>query len=258
MPVTVTHVVSRDDGGYINIGTQGNLGSQFATLTGKTFCFWLRTVDANNIIPMGFNWFAYDGIGSSGYALFQINSKWTTDYTGEANSVNYYPPSNSTAWAYWKATGVDFNDSQYHHHCIAWTGSLTTPTVNYYVDGVITGGAWNDYSDGPVVARGNLTADNYIGCTQKTVSNTLQDFASFRLADYRIYDRCLSGAEIFQIFKQRGRDTIRRGLHARYPFQGSTINMGSYRTSAILANDAGVTPTYNNDRVLRGVRRKVM
>ncbi len=101
-------------------------------------------------------------------------------------------------------------------------------------------------------------ADIFIGCTQKSTGPTLTDFVSFRLADYRTYAANLTTDEIREIYLQRGRDTVRRGLISRYPFQTTTINNGSYGVAAILANDNGTTPTFNTDNVLRGVRKKVM
>ncbi len=260
MPITVTHEISRDDGGYINIGTLGNLGSDMKNAAGKAYSFWLRTVDSGNIIPLGFNWFNYTGMGTP-YSLFQINSKWTTDYVGEAGSVNIFVVGNtSTGWAFWKATGVNFNDSQYHHHVMTWVGfSSNKPTqLDYYVDGVLTGGAWNDYSDGAVGTVVNYAQNVYMGCTQKTASNVLTDFASFRLGDFRIYDRGLSAGEVSEIYRLRGCDNIRRGLHSRYDFQTTPANTGYHGVAAILANDSGVTPTFNTDSVLQGIRKRIL
>lgn len=266
MPVTVTHVASRDDGGYINIGVQTGLAPSNFTAAGVTYCFWLRCTDVSTQpIPLGFNWFAYSAMGGSTYSLFQLNSYWTTDYFGRANAVNIFPSgNNAVTWAKWVDSGVNFNDGAYHHFAVVFAGlSAGQPTrLDLYIDGVlrVSGQAnWNDYSDGTPTTRGNYAANNYIGCTQKSTGNTLQDFVSFRLADYRTYAANLTTDEIREIYLQRGRDTVRRGLISRYDFQGRPLNTGSYRVAAVLAADGtGTVPTYNTDNVLQGVRRKLM
>lgn len=259
MPVTVTHESSRDDGGYIDLGGLGTLGSQMLSTAGKAWSFWIRTVDANNVIPIGFNWFAYPAMGPE-YALFMINMDWTTDYAGLANSVGIYCPTDNTAWFFVKPTGVNFNDGAYHHHVMTWVGlTADKPTqLDYYVDGVLTGGSWEDLSDGPVSGTANFGANVNLGCAQKSTPGTRTDFCSFRLADYRIYDRGLTAAEVKQIYLAGGRDNVRRGLHSRYNFQTTPINVGYHTIAAILANENGITPTTNSDHVLRGVRRKLI
>lgn len=259
MPVTVTHELGRDDGGYINLGTLGTLGSQMLSTAGKTFSFWIRTVDANNVIPMGFSWFAYPSMGPD-YALFMLNMTWTTDYAGLANSVGIYCPTDNLSWFYTKATGVNFNDSQYHHHVMTWVGLTSNkPTqLDYYIDGVLTGGSWEDLSDGAVSGTANFGADVNIGCARKSTPGTRTDFCSFRLADYRIYDRGLVASEVKQIYQGRGRDNISRGLHSRYPLRTTPINTGYHGVAAILTNEAGITPTFNTDPVLSGVHKKVL
>lgn len=264
MPVTVTHVASRDDGGYINIGRQTGLAPSHFTAAGVTYCFWCQTVDANNIIPIGPNFFAYPAMGGSQYSLLMLNSNWTTDYQGQANSVNLFPSgNNAVSWAKWKATGQNFNDSKYHHHGFVFAGlSGGQPTrLDYYLDGnlIVSGQAnWTDYSDGTPTTRGDYGADVYLGCTQKGVGNTLTDFASFRLADYRTYAANLTTPEMKEIALLCGRDNVIRGLISRYDLQFNVYNRGSYGVAAILANDNGTTPTYNTDPVLQGTRRKVM
>ena len=266
MPVTVTHVASRDDGGYINIGRQNGLAASNFTAAGVTYCAWVLCSDSSTQpIPLGFNFFAYSAMGGSTYSLFQLNSYWTTDYFGRANAVNIFPSgNNAVTWAKWVDSGVNFNDGAYHHFAVVYAGlSGGQPTrLDLYIDGVlrVSGQAnWNDYSDGTPTSRvADYGADIFIGCTQKSAGNTLQDFVSFRLADYRTYAANLTTDEIREIYLQRGRDTVRRGLISRYPFQTTTINNGSYGVAAILANDNGTTPTFNTDNVLRGVRKKVM
>lgn len=258
MPVTVTHQASRDDGGYINIGTLGTLGSQMLSTAGKAFSFWIRTVDANNVIPLGFSWFAYPSMGPD-YSLFMLNMTWTTDYQGSANGVGIYCPTDNASWFFQKATGVNFNDGAYHHHCCTWTGltSNKPTTLSYYVDGVLTGGSWTDLSDGAVSGTANFGADIYMGCTRKSGPGTMTDFCSFRLGDYRIYDRGLTAGEVTQIYKLRGRDSVLRGRHTRLNLQTTSNNIGYNGVAAILANDNGVTPTYNTDNVLQGFRKKI-
>lgn len=260
----VTHEVSRDDGGYINIGRQTGLAASNFTSTGVTYSFWVRTVDANNIIPMGFSFFAYPAMGGSQYSLLMLNSNWTTDYQGQANSVNIFPSgNNAVSWAKWVATGQNFNDSAYHHHAFVFAGlSSGQPTrLDYYLDGVliVSGQAnWNDYSDGTPTTRGDYGADIFVGCTQKSTGPTLTDFASFRVEDYRTYARALSTDEIFAMVRLRGRDMIRRGMISRYPFMTNWINLGPYGVAAVPANDNGTTPTLETVKHLSGQRRKVM
>ena len=259
MPIVVTHTLGRDDGGYINLGTLGPLGSQMLSEAGKAYAFWIRTVDANNIIPLCFNWFSYDPIGPA-FSLFMLNGTWTTDYAPLANSVVTFCPTDNLSWAFHKDTGVNFNDEQYHHHVLTWTGLTSNkPTVlDYYIDGIRTTTAWTDFSDGAVSGLTDYQQDVYMGCSQKTVANTLTDFASFRIADFRIYDRGLDANEIYQIYRLRGRDNVRRGLHSRYNFQTTPNNTGYHGVPAILSQDNGIVPTFNNDSVLSGVRKKVM
>lgn len=255
----VTHTVGRDDGGYINAGTQGTLGSTMLSTAGKTFCFWIKTVDSGNIISMG-SWFAYPSMGPD-YGLFMLNMQWTGDYFGLANSVGYYLPTDNATWFFTQATGVNFNDGAYHHHCFAWSGLTSNkPTTKaYYIDGVVTGGSWVDQSDGVTSGTANWGADVWIGGTRKSSSGTGADFASFRLEDFRIYTRGLSADEVKQIYKMRGRDMIRNGLFTRYPFWSSWINTGTYGVAPIPSLDgSGTTPTLETDKLLSGRRRKVM
>ncbi len=260
MPVTVTHTVSRDDGGYINIGRLGTLGSQMTNVAGKAFSFWIRTVDSGNVIPMH-AWFAYPSMGPD-YGLFMLNMDWTADYVGSANGVGIYCPTDSACWFYTKATGVNFNDGQYHHHCVSWfgfSGSPRKPTsLEYYIDGVGTTNAWVDRTDGTVSGTANYGGDIWMGCSRKSTGGTATDFASFRLADYRIYDRGLTGAEVSTIYKLKGRDNIRRGLHTQLELQRTELNSGYNGVPAILGLDGtGIVPTFNTDSVLQGLRKKI-
>jgi hypothetical protein len=255
----VTHTIGRDDGGYINTGTQGTLGSSMLSTAGKTYCFWIKTVDSGNIISMG-SWFAYPTMGPD-YGLFMLNMTWTGDYAGLANSIGYYLPTDNATWFFTQATGVNFNNSAYHHHCFAWAGlSGDKPvTKNYYIDGAVTGGSWVDQSDGAASGTADWGADVWIGGTRKSSPGTGADFASFRLEDFRIYTRELSTSEINQIYKMRGRDMIRRGLFIRYPFWSSWINVGTHGVAPIPSLDgSGTTPTLETDKLLSGRRRRVM
>jgi hypothetical protein len=255
----VTHEVSRDDGGYINMGPLGGFGSQVRSTSGQGYSFWLRAVDANNIIPFILNWFAYTGMGPQ-YSLFMMNGTWTGDHAGLENSLVTFGPTDNLSWAFHKVSGVDWNDGNYHHHVLTWTGFASNkPTgLSWYIDGVLDAGAWTDFSDGAQSDVVDFAQDVYMGCSQKTASNTLTDFASFRVEDFRIYTRGLSADEVRQIYKMKGRDMIRRGLFARYPFWSSWINIGPHGVAPIPANDNGVTPTLEAVKLLSGTRRKVM
>lgn len=260
MPVSVTHEVSRDDGGIINLGRLGTLGSQMTSPNGKAFCYRIRTVDPNNIIPLGFSWFAYPSMGPD-YSLFMLNMTWTTDYAGQANHVGIYCPTDNLSWFFTKNTGVNFNDGQYHDHVLTWVGfSGNKPTqLDYYIDGVLTGGTWTDLSDGAISGTANFGADVYMGCTRKSTGGTMTDFCSFHLSDYRIYDRGLTAREVREINLLDGRDNVLRGLHSRHPFRTTPINVGYHGVAAILMNDNGITPTFNNDNgVIQGVHKKVL
>lgn len=263
----VTHVSSRDDGGYINIGRQTGLAPSNYTAAGVTYTFWWKQTDPGTptFIPcsMGFNFFAYSAMGGSTYSLFQLNSYWTSDYFYRANAVNIFPSgNNSVTWAKWVDSGVNFNDGNYHHFAIVFAGlSGGQPTrLDLYIDGVlrVSGQAnWNDYSDGTPTTRGNYGADIYIGPTQKS-SNILQDFNSFNTEDYRTYASNLTTAEVREIFLLRGRDMVRRGMVSRYPFMTNWLNIGPYGVAAIPANDNGTTPTLETVKHLSGQRRRVM
>ncbi len=265
MPVSVVHVASRDDGGYINIGVQTGLAPSNFTAAGVTYTFRIKINDVSTQpIPIGFNWFAYPAMGGSTYSLFQLNSYWTTDYFGRANAVNIFPSgNNAVTWAKWVDSGVNFNDGAYHHFAVVFAGlSGGQPTrLDLYIDGVlrVSGQAnWNDYSDGTPTTRTDYAANNYIGCTQKSTGNTLQDFCSFSLSDYRTYATNLTTAEIREIYLQDGRDNVVRNMISRYDFQTTTLNNGTYRVAAVLAADGtGAVPTFNTDRVLQGVRKRV-
>jgi hypothetical protein len=264
----VTHVSSRDDGGYINIGRQTGLAASNFVTAGVTYAFWWKQTDAGTptFIPcsMGFNFFAYTGMGGSTYSLFQLNSYWTTDYFYRNNAVNIFPSgNNAVTWAKWVDSGVNFNDGNYHHFAVVFAGlSGGQPTrLDLYIDGVlrVSGQAnWTDYSDGTPTTRGDYAADIYIGPTQKSSSNTLQDFNSFNVEDYRTYAANLTTSEILEIFLLRGRDTVRRGMVSRYPFLNNWSNLGSYGVAAIPANDNGTTPTLATVKHLSGQRRRVM
>lgn len=264
----VTHVASRDDGGYINIGRQTGLAASNYVAAGVTYAFWWKQTDAGTpaFIPcsMGFNFFAYTGMGGSTYSLFQLNSYYTSDYFYRLNAVNIFPSGgNAVTWAKWVDSGVNFNDGAYHHFAVVFAGlSGGQPTrLDLYIDGVlrVSGQAnWNDYSDGTPTTRGDYGADIYVGPTQKGVGNSLQDFNSFNVEDYRTYAANLTTAEVREIFLLRGRDTVRRGMVSRYPFMNSWINIGPYGVAAIPANDNGTTPTLETVKLLSGSRRKVM
>lgn len=267
MATSIINEIGKDFGGYWDVGTLGTLGSQMNATVGKAYGAWVRTYDTT-VSPLMLTWFGVSVMPNS-YNMFMLNTTWTTDYAPLANNILIDVQGTSgVGWAFWMDLGtspVNFNDGNYHHHFVSFSG-LTggkPDILKYYVDGnEYDLRSANDISDpgGLTGSCSDFTLPSYIGCDGKTDAMTPIDMSTLDVEDLRIYDRFLSFEEVNQIYKLRGRDMIRRGLHTRHPFfvDGKDIGYNGY--IALPHNNGGGSsdPTILTVKATAGTRRKVM
>jgi hypothetical protein len=261
----IVNQVGKDFGGYWDIGTLGSLGSQLKDTGGKAIGAWVRTHDTT-VTPLVLTWFGITDMPNI-YNAFMLNTYWNgVDYAANAGYVMFFiDGTNGNGWGkYWNAAAtVAFNDGNYHHHMVTFSGlSSGIPTsFNYYVDGVSIPSP-TDFSDAGGLSGtvSNFTKNIYIGCDGKTNSNTPIDMSTLDVEDLRIYTRTLSADEVNQIYKMKGRDMIRRGLLSRYMFWTGGTDKGSNQYTAVKHNNAGGSsdPTIETTKKCSGQRRKVM
>lgn len=266
MAVSIVNQVGKDFGGYVNIGTQGNLGSKMAEVQGKCYGGLVKCFDAT-VTPFMLTWFGVTVMPNS-YNMFMLQTKWTgIDYGPQGNCILVDVQGNAgTGWAFWRDwTGtVNFLDGNYHRVMLNYSGfSSGKPTMcKVWVDGVgYDMLAANDVSDpgGLGGSCQDFTLGSYLGCDGKTNAMTPIDMATLNIEQLMIYDRALDDNELINIHKFNGAYVPRRGLRSYYPFWTDGRNIGPHGVAATLANNGGGSsnPTFVS-RVSTRCRKKFL
>lgn len=259
----IVNQVGKDFGGYYDIGTQGNFGSDIKNTAGKAYSAWIKTHDTT-VTPVTMTWFGVPAMPIQ-YGAWMINTYWTTDYAQNTGyALVFGCGANGNCWAYYLNLGAsNFNDGAYHHHVVTWSG-LTSgkPTAfTYYIDNV----AYTTKTDVSDTGGLNGTASNFtknilLGCDGKTDSMTPIDMSTFDIEDLRIYSVALTVDQVNRIYKAKGRDMLRTNLLSRYPFWHDGKNIGPNGVVATPHNNGGGSsnPTIETTKKLSGTHRKVM
>lgn len=270
MAVACVAEIGKDFGGYVNIGTQGNLGSKMAETVGKCYGGWAKVFDAT-VTPFMLTWFGVTTMPNS-YNMFMLQTNWNgIDYQPNANHVIVDVQGNAgTGWAYWinlnAVGGITLNDGNYHHILANYSGfSGGKPTMlKLWCDGVgydmIASGT--DFSD-PGGLGGtcqDFTQGSYLACDGKTNAMTPIDMGNLNIEGLGIWDRALRDDEIINMYKAKGGYIPKYGLRSYYPFQTDGRNRGPNAVAAILTNNGGgsSTPTFTSARVTSKYRRKFL
>lgn len=245
----------------VDIGTMGSLGSSIKGSAGWSLMCWVKTSQTSVSSMIGNFTQGYEGaVGAANQSLmYDIQTKWTTDFASNANSTLLdMGDENDNGLLWWHTlTGITIGDGAIHHHAITviatgndGANNNSGATLTSYQDGVASGVAWTKpYSDGLGTVR-NFAVSLAIGAEGKN-GGTFFDWTAGTFADCRVYLRALSAAEISDIYKLNGRDTVYANLERRWPLQGACVERQKNDTCTLTNG-----PTLSTVHELAGIRRR--
>ncbi len=214
------------------VNTSGKIGScysfdgsdDFISLSGNTLynifkggsqqfsiCFWVYHNDATRAIIFG-------DYGLSGAIGFNI--ELTTSH-GVRFYWNGSPDKNFNSTSYVTAQG-------WTHIVITYSGSI----LNIYRNGILSTDSWS----GTLAAKNKTAGQFYLGRDNRTGTTALNG----RLNDFRIYDHCLSAAEVRE---------ISQGLVCHYKLDSINDNIIQDSSGYNGNGEAINSPTISNDTI---------
>jgi hypothetical protein len=246
----------------ISIGTCGTWGADLEDADGWSVTGWLTTSQTTVCSLLGT--FSDQVMGEGDFQTIWMfgNAGYSSDYTNSANSVLLcVDGSSDDAGFVWRQTinSPDWNDGNLHHHALTavMTGNNSaTYSIVWYVDGQAFSSwtkPWND----AVSDLNSWNKDMAIGAGAKfnagnpSVPNWF-DHCDGTYADWRMYTRALSAAEVTELYRSRGRDAVTTGLFRRWSLQTSDCHELMAGATCTAVNG----PTFSTAYELDGVRRR--
>jgi hypothetical protein len=167
---------------------------------GNSVCFWFKRDPAQETMYMC-SGAAYPNTGSSGYSghAFRIEP--------DRFRVEYLSGSSSETTSTRRTVAYDavpnYLDNQWHHFCATAQAITATPSHHkLYIDGQPVGVAPTFTGNGTSVNWRNTSDCTFQMNSQKGAAPSLTPWGA--LADYRMYNRVLSQAEVQQIYQGNG------------------------------------------------------
>lgn len=190
-----------------------------------SICFWVYHNDATRAIIFG-------DYGLSGAIGFNI--ELTTSH-GVRFYWNGSPDKNFNSTSYVTAQG-------WTHIVITYSGSI----LNIYRNGILSTDSWS----GTLATKNKTTGQFYLGRDSRTGTTALNG----RLNDFRIYDHCLSAAEVREISQglilHYKLDDMSRGIQDSSGYNHNGIINGTLALS-------NSTPRYSSCAVFNGTNTKI-
>lgn len=247
----------------IDIGTVGNFGSSIKAAAGWSLMCWLKT-SQTSVSSVLIN-FTQGAQGVTGAAhdqaiMWSVQTKWTTDFASNANSVLLdMGDENDEGLLWWHTlTGITIGDGVLHHHAITViaTGNLgannnSGATITSYQDGTASAVGWTKpFSDG-LGTVGDFSNSVAIGAELKN-GGTWFDWTAGTFVDCRVYTVALTANEINEIYQGKGSDSVTHSLLRRWPLIDSGCSEYMAGTKCVPQNG----PTWAASYELNGIRRR--
>jgi hypothetical protein len=174
--------------------------------------------------------------------------------TGRLEFVHYFDTTNGT----WSTAASTIVTPNLYHVAVTYDNSSAANDPIFYINGVLS--ATTELT-APVGTRLTFATDHVISDADPSTNRS----GPGPIADFRLYSRILSGAEIATIFACRGRDGILNGLEARYLMNeaadGTTASgANSVKSTGPVASRNGTpanSPVYRAETLGLSFRKRV-
>ena len=251
----------------VDLGTMGGAGDQMEDSDGWTVSLWLKTTQTSCGGLFAYSQNSATGDGQNQWFMFPCGHNGSSLANNDDHAVVDMGDCGDTGWLYQaELTNTSVNDGNLHHIVLTVIGPdtpVSSRAVKLYVDGVVdvdTGG-WTKTFDDEYTAScsgnpfTNFTSTVPFGARKITTGcpGACQyfDWLAGTFVDYRFYTRAISAAEVTEIYRAAGRDSVTNGLLRRWDLQ--TDCRESTANASCTAQNG---PTWSTAYELNGVRRR--
>jgi len=248
------------DGGNdrVDIGTMGSFGSSIKASAGWTMMCWVKTSQTSvSTIMASFTTGAQGAVSAANQSIWFSLAGYTSDIANNADHVliNFGDYTDTGVLWHQELGAGTVSDNVLHHHAVSvvadgsGAGSNASKAIVWYQDGVAKTTWTKPYSDG-LGTVANFANTLAIGAERKN-GGTWFNWTDGTFADCRLYLANLSAQEIYDIYALRGRDSVTRGLHRRWPLQSACIE--TVKNDTCTPQNGPALTTVNE---MYGVRRR--